>query len=77
LSVVHIVMSTYMFMVMQKPFNVDEPTDRNLNARVQQMLCYDPWFALYIIIAIFQVIDHWFAVEIPICGALSPHSKPS
>jgi len=55
-SAVHFAMSIYLFNVMQKPFNADDPTDRTLNARVQQMLCYDPWFAVYIILAIFQIV---------------------
>lgn len=54
-SMFHMAMSIYLFVAMQKPFNRDDPKDRNLNARVQQMLCYDPWFALYILIALFQI----------------------
>jgi len=55
LSLAHIVFALYMFNVMQKPFDPANPKDRNLNARVQEMLCYDIWFAGYILVGIFQV----------------------
>jgi magnesium-transporting ATPase (P-type) len=56
LSFAHIAFSIYMFKVMQKPFDPSNPKDRNLNARVQEMLCYDLWFAGYILVGLFQFV---------------------
>jgi hypothetical protein len=44
------------FRLMQKPFDPNVATDRDMNARVSHLVCYDAGFALYILVSIFQVV---------------------
>jgi len=55
-SLLHILFTFYVFARMQRPFDTNRAEDANIRARFHHMMCWDPWFALYIIIAIFDLV---------------------
>ena len=57
----HMIMAGYVFRLMQEPFDVENPSDRDMNSRVHHLVCYDVGFAIYILASIFQVV--WLIVS--------------
>lgn len=48
--------AVYVFKLMQRPFDTSKPEDRDLRARFNYLVCWDPWTALYIAIATFSLV---------------------
>jgi hypothetical protein len=59
-ALIHMLMSGYVFRLMQQPFDPNNAKDRDLDARINTLLCDDPGFALYILVALFQFV--WLVV---------------
>jgi hypothetical protein len=55
-SLLHISFTFYVFACMQKPFDASRREDASMKARFHHLLCWDPWFAVYILVALFELV---------------------
>ena len=73
LCLINIVMGFYVCCRFSRPYDLDDPKDRDIVARTEHMLCYDPVMALYLLVGLFFLVwlclgASWFNATSAACA---------